>query len=197
MRDVEGFARKENRSADASEKCEALTTVCSKEEVWIGDTFVIERYVGGIQLVELPKFNLSSFEVVARYSQERFGAMVRAFHKKHGHWPGEMSRDVDAVIAALRVVLPSMRLFNKARAGAPSPPGILSGGHTRSYSEIVLRDPRDGGDRRGRIERARIGREARILLKTSSATCRWNTDQFVRRCAKVGCALYPLYAPAD
>jgi hypothetical protein len=58
-------------------------------QVWvIGNTFVVEAYLGGMLLGELPEFDLGSYEVVARYSQKRLDAMMRAYHRKHGYWPG-------------------------------------------------------------------------------------------------------------
>jgi hypothetical protein len=47
------------------------------------------------------------------------------------------------------------------------------------------------------LSRLRTGRGDRILFKPSNSRCCWNTNAFVRRCAKLGRALYPLYAPAD
>jgi hypothetical protein len=57
-------------------------------QVWIiDDTFVTEPSVGGIQRGELPGFDLTGYEVVARYSKKEFDAMMRAYRRKHGHWP--------------------------------------------------------------------------------------------------------------
>jgi hypothetical protein len=58
-------------------------------QVWvIGETFVVEGYLGGMLLGELPQFDLGSYEVVARYSQKQLDSMMRAYHRKHGDWPG-------------------------------------------------------------------------------------------------------------
>jgi hypothetical protein len=58
------------------------------KEVWlVADAFVIEPYVGGQQLGELPEFDLTGYKVTRRFTQSEFDAKCVAFHKRHGYWP--------------------------------------------------------------------------------------------------------------
>lgn len=59
-------------------------------EVWIiEDYFVCEPGVEGMQIGELPEFDLSKCKVVKRMTQEEYDALAEAFYQEHGHYPGQ------------------------------------------------------------------------------------------------------------
>lgn len=59
-----------------------------KPDVWVvGDTFVLEAEVGGMQLGEVGQLDMSQFNVVLRLTQEEFDALQEAYYEEHGHYP--------------------------------------------------------------------------------------------------------------
>jgi hypothetical protein len=59
-----------------------------KQDVWvIAKTFVVEAYLGGMQLGEVADLDMSSFNVVAELSQSEIDEMFEEYYKENGHYP--------------------------------------------------------------------------------------------------------------
>jgi hypothetical protein len=58
------------------------------KEVWvIGDHFVCEAYLGGMQLGEVKNLDMTAYKVVDRLSQATLDKMMKAFFRKNGYFP--------------------------------------------------------------------------------------------------------------
>jgi hypothetical protein len=58
------------------------------QKVWvIGDQFVCEAGEGGLLIGELPKLDMTKFEVIERMTQAEFDKRMKRFHKKYGYFP--------------------------------------------------------------------------------------------------------------
>jgi hypothetical protein len=62
--------------------------VSNREKVWIIDErFVSEPFLGGMQLGELPEFDLSGYEITARITQEQFDQLMEEYFEQEGYYP--------------------------------------------------------------------------------------------------------------
>jgi len=56
-------------------------------DYWLIDDFVSEPHLGGIQLGELPDFEISQGAAVLRMTQEEFDSLMEDFYMKEGYYP--------------------------------------------------------------------------------------------------------------
>jgi hypothetical protein len=60
-----------------------------KPTLWVIEgAFVIEPYLGGMQLGELSTFDVAGYELV-HYTQVEFDQMCEDFFAEHGHYPDQ------------------------------------------------------------------------------------------------------------
>lgn len=58
-----------------------------KDVVWIIDGFFVsEPFLGGIQLGELPEYDISGKKVI-HFTQEEYDDMAERYKEEHGHYP--------------------------------------------------------------------------------------------------------------
>jgi hypothetical protein len=85
---VETFKTEEEAIAAMADYKAGSRTRNPKWECWIvGDSFVIEPYIGGNQIGEVGELDLRQFEVTKTISQESFDAWLDEYFEEHGDYP--------------------------------------------------------------------------------------------------------------
>lgn len=63
-------------------------TVEKKLDVWVvGNCFVLEACVGGVQIGEVRALDMNQYNVVGRFTQSEFDELAEQFNDEEGHYP--------------------------------------------------------------------------------------------------------------
>jgi hypothetical protein len=83
------FFDTEEQAASARDQFErGERTVDVKSEVWvIGKSFVMEPYLGGMQIGEVGKLDMNQYVVVKQMTQAALDKRMMKYYEKHGEFP--------------------------------------------------------------------------------------------------------------
>ena len=86
---VAKFFETEEQAAAARDQFErGELSVGKKAEVWvIGKSFVMEPYLGGMQIGEVSKLDMNQYSVVKEMTQAAFDKRMMKYYENHGCFP--------------------------------------------------------------------------------------------------------------
>ena len=87
---VESFTVKDDALQALTEFEDGKRFVEDKPDVWvIGESFVTEPGLGGMQIGEVSQLDMNQFNVIQRITQDEYDDMMERFAEENGHYPDE------------------------------------------------------------------------------------------------------------